>query len=457
MKKYLFLGLLLYVTQTYAQLCFALADTSATFATFVAKADFNGDGYIDLVTDNLNSNYVSILLGTGTGSFSTATNYTVGNNPAELVVEDFNADGKLDLAVANQHSNNLSVLLGTGTGSFSATTNYAVGLAPYSITCADFNNDGKKDLATGNQGSPFSGPNNVSILLGTGTGSFAAAYTVLDYTTYGFRPISIANADFNMDNNIDLALIYTSTTNQTNFVYISLGTGAGTFDSLTPFSVGSSPNYVIAKDFNNDNKVDIATTNGNSNNISVRLGNGNGIFSSPTNYTVGAYAQYMTVADFNKDGLVDLAVNNSSSQTVSVLLGAGSGNFNPAVNFAVGNSGVNEDIVSGDFNGDSLPDLAVSSTNVYILLNCTTMGIEEFANNSKIKLYPNPVQNNLTIEVNDKERQQLQIVDISGKVILTKNLQGSNTLDVTNLENGVYFVQLKNNMSISTHKIIVQR
>jgi hypothetical protein len=94
----------------------------------VAVADFNGDGKLDLAVANFDSFDVSILLGTGTGSFRAATNFDVGNSPVSVAVGDFNGDGKLDLAVANEDSNNVSILLGTGTGSFGAATNFNVGL-----------------------------------------------------------------------------------------------------------------------------------------------------------------------------------------------------------------------------------------------------------------------------------------------------------------------------------------
>jgi len=55
---------------------------------------------------NYASNNVSILLGTGTGSFGIATNFPVGTQPRSVAVGDFNADARQDLAVANEVSNN---------------------------------------------------------------------------------------------------------------------------------------------------------------------------------------------------------------------------------------------------------------------------------------------------------------------------------------------------------------
>ena len=63
--------------------------------------DFNGDGKLDLAVANYNSATVSILLGTGTGSFGAKTDFGTGSIPSSVAVGDFNGDGKLDLAVAN--------------------------------------------------------------------------------------------------------------------------------------------------------------------------------------------------------------------------------------------------------------------------------------------------------------------------------------------------------------------
>ena len=58
------------------------------------------------------------------------------------------------------HLDNVSILLGDGTGNFSAPTNFGAGDAPFSVAVGDFNGDGKQDLAVANSHS-----DNVSILL----------------------------------------------------------------------------------------------------------------------------------------------------------------------------------------------------------------------------------------------------------------------------------------------------
>src|SRR4051794_37988875 len=77
----------------------------------------------------------------------------VGTNPYSVISGDFNGDGRADLATANSGSNTVSVALGNGDGTFAAAISVAVGKSPQSIFTGDFNGDGRADLATANSGS----------------------------------------------------------------------------------------------------------------------------------------------------------------------------------------------------------------------------------------------------------------------------------------------------------------
>jgi hypothetical protein len=54
---------------------------------------------------NQGSDNVSILLADADGTFEQAVNYSAGLNPTAIAVGDFNGDGKLDLVVSNSDSN----------------------------------------------------------------------------------------------------------------------------------------------------------------------------------------------------------------------------------------------------------------------------------------------------------------------------------------------------------------
>src|SRR5689334_21429690 len=131
-----------------------------TQPVYVAVGDFNGDGNQDLVSASSVSNTLSVLLGTGSDSFLTATTFLAGGSPNSVVVGDFNGDGKQDLAAANGFpsgapvGDSVSILLGDGAGSFGAPGIFLTtgGLTPVSVAVGDFNGDGKQDLVTANNG-----------------------------------------------------------------------------------------------------------------------------------------------------------------------------------------------------------------------------------------------------------------------------------------------------------------
>jgi hypothetical protein len=209
----------------------------------VAVGDFNNDTILDLAVANLFSNNVSILLGNGDGTFADtpAVTFGVGDGPASVVVGDFNNDTILDLAVANQLSDNISILIGNGNGTFVIpAVNFGVGNQPLSVAVGDFNNDTIQDLATANVNS-----NNVSILIGNGNGTFVDTPAV--NFGVGNQPLSVAVGDFNNDNILDLAVANSGSNN----VSILLGTGTGSFGTpATNFAVGSTPRSVAVGDFN---------------------------------------------------------------------------------------------------------------------------------------------------------------------------------------------------------------
>ena len=288
--------------------------------------------------------------GCPTPVFAQAADYPVGRAPYSGTTGDFNGDGKLDLATANGNSNNVSVLLGDGSGGFGTATNFSVGSNPYSVTTGDFNGDGKLDLATANRNS-----NNVSVLLGDGSGGFGTATNF----SVGNYPLSVTIGDFNGDGKLDLA----TANGNSNNVSVLLGDGSGGFGTATNFSAGSVPYSVTTGDFNGDGNLDLATANTYSNDVSVLLGNGLGGFGAAMNFSADDRPISVTTGDFNGDGKLDLATANAYSNDVSVLLGNGLGGFGAATNFSVGNGPIS--VTTGDFNGDGKPDL----TTVVFYLN----------------------------------------------------------------------------------------
>jgi uncharacterized protein (TIGR03437 family) len=321
----------------------------------VATGDFNRDGKPDLVTANYSANSVTVLLGDGSGGFTAAPGspFAVGTNPASVAVADFNGDGIPDLVIANSGSNNVTILLGNGSGGFTpaAGSPFAVGTEPQSVAVADFNGDGKPDLVTANYAD-----RDLTILLGTGSGGFTVAPG--SPLQAGSFPRSVAVGDFNGDGKPDLVTAIAG-----NFVTVFAGNGAGGFAESGVFPVGSFPQSVAVTDFNLDGKLDLVTANSGNNTVTVLLGDGSGAFAPPAGspFTVGSSPQSVSAVDINGDGKPDIVTANSGDRTVTVLLGDGSGGFTPAPgsSFAAGAAPIC--VTSADFNGDGRPDIATAN------------------------------------------------------------------------------------------------
>jgi hypothetical protein len=93
---------------------------------------------------------------------------------------------------------------------------------------------------------------------------------------------------------------------------------------------------------------------------------------------------------------------------------------------------------------------ADTSTCVTIL----TVGINEI-NSQNISIYPNPVQNQLFIELDNKELTGITIIDYSSRVVKTIN-NNTKSINVSDLTQGFYFIQLHTENDVYTTRFIKQ-
>ena len=229
-------------------------------------SDLNRDGNLDITTSNQNDNSVSVLLGNGRGGFAPASGspFAVGRAPYPHVVGDVNGDGNLDIITPNVGSNNVTVLLGDGRGGFTPAANspYAVATRPYYIAIGDVSGDAKPDLIT-----THDDINLMTTLLGDGRGGFTAAPA--SPFDLGRRAYKLVTADVNRDARTDLVI--GTEASDSVAVLLSNERGGYTPAAGSPYTAGRNPRVAVG-DVNGDGKPDIITANSGSGDITVLLG-----------------------------------------------------------------------------------------------------------------------------------------------------------------------------------------
>jgi hypothetical protein len=338
----------------------------------LAVADLAGNGRLALVTGNEgdaqgSGGGVSILLGNGDGTFQAAVSYGLGHagpRPAArgVAVADFNADGVPDLVTANDSDKGgtVSLLLGNGDGTFRRAVTFPVDLTPFSnplsLVAGDFTGDGRADVVVGNaflQGGQGV-KDQLFVFAGTGTGSFSAPVA----HDAGALPVALAAGDFDTGGRADDLAITNSAGGD---VTILLGHGDGTFDSAPSFAAGSQAFAIAPIPLGRTGNLGLVTANFLGDSVSVLRGNGHGSFLAAVNYPVGHGPGAVAVGDLNGDGVADVVTANTLGASLSLLLGNRDGTFRPAQTITTGITPFfPEDVSLADFNGDHVPDLAVS-------------------------------------------------------------------------------------------------
>ncbi|MGO9836596.1 MAG: FG-GAP repeat domain-containing protein [Polyangiaceae bacterium] len=324
--------------------------------------------------------------------FAPAVSYVPANEPLALVAIDRTCTGHLDLVVGERTSTGWTTELfaNTGNGAFVASSPYgAGGNDARNMVAADFNGDGRVDLASQSNGQQFmdigADGGAIGIDLGKANSSFASEsvlYPTRETTGY------LAAGDFNGDGHPDLAfagydyfetvggpvgdsgLISTPGPEPTDFsLDVYLNAGDGTFAAPVAYPNPDWFQNIATGDFDGDGHLDIAeTTSSSEGGFGVFFNAGDGTFRSEATFVASTswIAYGLGVADFNGDGKDDVATTtilntNQPNEAIvlAVFTGAGNGTFDGPAMYPIADVPSVYQVVTGDFNGDGKPDLAI--------------------------------------------------------------------------------------------------
>jgi endonuclease I/chitodextrinase len=190
-----------------------------------------------------------------------------------------------------------------------------------------------------------------------------------------------------------------------------------------------------------------------------------------------------TLAINGKFVIVNSAIASSCFSTTSANLSTAVGEMTFNGNDAIGlfKNGVLIDCI-GTFNGGTAnfaadvtlrrkttatapkATYAAADWDVLTIDSCTGLGNkvnlgnvkEILKNNPEINVFPNPNNGNFTIQFDEiKENNSVEIYSILGQKVFEKLGIKSNTIEVSNLEKGVYFIKVNNQNNSKTKKVIV--
>ena len=80
------------------------------------------------------------------------------------------------------------------------------------------------------------------------------------------------------------------------------------------------------------------------------------------------------------------------------------------------------------------------------------LSIGESIQNNLFSIYPNPVNDILTIEVENSSR--VEIMDINGKIVKTLNILSKKSIDVSDLTQGIYFIKTSSKEGVKVSKLV---
>ena len=111
----------------------------------------------------------------------------------------------------------------------------------------------------------------------------------------------------------------------------------------------------------------------------------------------------------------------------------------------------------------STPDLRLDSTSLVANNADFTsskfvggfVGINEVERNINVNVYPNPSSNYLIVK--SESNVKINLIDGLGRVVLTDSVNGSNIIDISNLNDGVYLLNIVENKNSITKKLIIKK
>lgn len=201
---------------------------------------------------------VTVLFNDGFGGFWPGEPAMIGIQPRGMDIADFNHDGFPDVIVCNLASSDMDLLINAGDGTFLPSIILPAPEQPRYVTAGDWDADGEIDLSVVSKSLDL-----IEFMHGEGDGNF----TVTQTRPTGANPHSCTSSDLDGDGDLDVIASHVSS----RLVAVYTNDGHGWFSSMIELYSPSGPAEVIAVDVDDDGLPDILTANSNNATTSVHI------------------------------------------------------------------------------------------------------------------------------------------------------------------------------------------
>ena len=353
--------------------------TIASNPSSIVVIDFNNDSFNDVAIADNTDETVKMYSNDGSGDFSQFFQITlpIGFKASEIKTADFNSDGFEDLLIGNTEGPEFIIYEGLEDGTFTFWNSFNSGTTFINqIDIHDVDGDGLFDIVV-NPGDT----DDFEIFLQQ-SGTFISNQQIpneANITTISQLKLQ----DFNNDNFPDL--IYSDPGNSA--IHIHLNVGDGTFGIRNSYDI-SSPNDFTCNDFNGDGFQDIITISTLDNTANVFLGLGDGTLDLPVSYTTGEQPIKIIELPIDSDDDLDILTLNNVNHDISILLNDAEAEINlTSVNLPASNiiRGTTNEIIfqfTADISKDNtiLENLSIPSSGTYLNTDIGLGGFKLFFN-----------------------------------------------------------------------------
>jgi|GEM_PF-3311207 len=414
------------------------------YAAAVKNADFNNDGYTDILVITAAANQagcqtlIYLQNPSSPGTFSQPLigfyPYRAGLGFTAVDVADLDNDGLLDVVLAIGDS---LVILHNNSGLLISGTPFFSGSGRASFKLIDIGSDGLPEIIVKNENE-------------VGLGCFINLGN-LQFSPFGIGTLNSSGGnqlilgDINQDGLSDVVVMCGVATHSVAIFY-NTGTGLSEPQFLNlgyvPTSIASGPLLKGSGD-------DIACTYVSGADNVLAIWDSQNLAGNPISDICQTNTVAMGVTDFAQNGSFELVQAHNLLDQISIFM-----EFEPlmiaAGSFSYTNFSVHapaDCLTLGDLNHDGLPDIALADSSLGLILMFSSdvaTGVNLLKGNAgKVSVFPNPFQNQITIDASDVS--SINIFDQTGQKICSLKSDQLKNVNTRDWAAGVYYIKLVSN------------